>query len=81
MTKIRDPDLHSRKIHMIFPRVFYRRCKVCGYEFKNVVMWKWIDDWYWEGDRNWAYACTSCVHDLKDLYPHIYGFHPKKEVV
>ena len=74
---IRNPKLRERKIKSVYPKFFYCRCKVCGFEFRKVAMWKWIDGWDWEGDREWAYACTACVPDLKDLFQHIHGYEEK----
>lgn len=76
MIEIRDPELHSRKIKMIQPRVFYHKCKVCGYEFRNTPMWSWIDNWEWEGDAMRAYACTACVPDIVELFKHIQDYTP-----
>ena len=71
---IRDPILHERKIKTIYPKILFHKCKICGYEFKHTTMWSWIDDWDYEGQSNRSYACTSCVPDLKDLFPHISGY-------
>lgn len=73
---VRDPVLRERKIKMVYPRIFWRRCKVCGYEFKQTPMWSWIDNWWWEGDPYRAYACTSCVSSFPELLQHISGYEP-----
>lgn len=72
--KIRNPKENERKIKMIYPKFFFHYCKVCKLEFKQTLMWKWVDYWEWEGDKHWAYACTSCVPNLEDLYQHIHSF-------
>ena len=76
MMEIRDPSMRERHIHLVFPRVFYQRCKVCGYEFRKTTMWKWVDNWDWEGDKHWEYACLSCVPDLNKLFRHIRDYKP-----
>jgi hypothetical protein len=72
---IRDPTIHERKIRLIYPRFFYHKCSVCGFEFRRTTMWSWIDSWYEDGCYL-AYACMSCVPDYKDVFKHISGFKP-----
>jgi hypothetical protein len=76
---IRNPNLRERKIKSIYPKIFFKTCKVCGYDFRKTVMWSWIDSWGWEGEPCRAFACTGCVPDYKDLFQHIYGYNPLVE--
>lgn len=72
--EIRDPRLRERKIHMFYARFLFHTCRVCGYEFRHVNMWRWIDSWWPESGAAWACACTSCVPEFKDIFEHIDGY-------
>lgn len=72
--EVRNPELFERKIKAICPKIFWRKCKICGYEFRGTTMWRWIDNWGWEGEPYTVYACTSCIPDYKDIFEHISGY-------
>ena len=65
-----EREIKRCKIAMVAPRIFYRRCVKCHYDFRKTLMWAWTEDHGWDDTRR-CYGCTTCFTDYQSVISYL----------
>lgn len=64
-----EKQIKWHKISMKIPKVFFKTCCKCNYDFRKTPMWTWLSDNGWDISRHWG--CSSCFPDYQSVMKYL----------